>query len=124
MLARAGRHPATQSLVSEFFLGDIVGVKDKSTARRRHQRRKGVDPSTISLRSSATCLIPVQAHLPTSFVVDPSQVGGSVAGETTERDNNWTRHPNGTGPYKLDQWRLGERSSSRRTSTTTSASRT
>jgi oligopeptide transport system substrate-binding protein len=25
-----------------------------------------------------------------------------------ETDKNWTRHPNGTGPYLLKEWRLGE----------------
>ncbi len=38
---------------------------------------------------------------PTAFVVDSDQV------ESNPR--NWTRQPNGTGPYKLREWRLGER---------------
>ncbi|HEX5370951.1 MAG TPA: peptide ABC transporter substrate-binding protein, partial [Dehalococcoidia bacterium] len=38
---------------------------------------------------------------PTAFVVDRQQV------EANPR--NWTRKPNGTGPYKLSEWRLNER---------------
>src|SRR5690606_10208241 len=37
---------------------------------------------------------------PTAFVVDREQV---------DSNRNWTRRPNGTGPYKLAEWRLGER---------------
>ena len=32
---------------------------------------------------------------PTAYVVDRTQV---------ESDPNWTRHPNGTGPYELDDF--------------------
>ena len=38
---------------------------------------------------------------PTAFVVDRQQVEASP--------RNWTRSPNGTGPYELKEWRLGER---------------
>ena len=38
---------------------------------------------------------------PTAFVLDREQV------ENNPR--NWTRQPNGTGPYRLAEWRLGER---------------
>jgi oligopeptide transport system substrate-binding protein len=38
---------------------------------------------------------------PTAYVVDRQQV------ESNPR--NWTRKPNGTGPYKMREWRLGER---------------
>ena len=38
---------------------------------------------------------------PTAFVVDQQEV------ESNPR--NWTRKPNGTGPYKMAEWRLNER---------------
>ena len=104
--------PATQSLVSEFFLGDIVGVKDED--RRQGRRTSAASRSSTRARSrsrsSATCRRSSTSS-PTrpSFVVDPSQVGGTCGGrDYGDGDDNWTRHPNGTGPYKLDQWRLGE----------------
>ena len=94
--------PATQSLVAEFFLGDIVGVTEKL-------RGEATEISGVQVINDITIAITIEQDLtsflfkltyPTSFVVDRSQV---------ERDQNWTRRPNGTGPYKLDQWRFGER---------------
>jgi ABC-type transport system substrate-binding protein len=103
--------PATQSLVSEFFLGDIVGVTDKVHGKASDiSGVKVVDPSTIAItvqRDLPSFLY--KLTYPTAFVVDPSQAGGTCGGRDYGKgDNNWTRHPNGTGPYKLDQWRLGE----------------
>lgn len=94
--------PATQSLVSEFFLGDIVGVKEKL-------RGDAEEIAGVQVVDDLTVTITIERDLPsflykltypTAFVIDPQQV---------ERDPNWTRRPNGTGPYKLEQWRLGER---------------
>ncbi len=94
--------PATQSLVSEFFLGDIVGVTEKL-------RGQANEISGIEVIDETTLTITIEADLPsflfkltypTAFVIDPTQV---------ENDPNWTRRPNGTGPYKLKEWRFGER---------------
>ena len=94
--------PATQSLIAEFFLGDIVGVTEKL-------RGEATEISGVQVIDDLTIAITIDQDLPsflfkltypTSFVVDRSQV---------ERDQNWTRRPNGTGPYKLDEWRFGER---------------
>ena len=60
-----------------------------------------VDPATVAItieRDLPNFLY--KLTYPTGYVVDQSQV---------ESDENWTRHPNGTGPYELTQWRLGER---------------
>lgn len=94
--------PNTQSLVAEFFLGDIIGVTEKL-------RGEATEVSGIRVVDDKTIEITIDRDLPsflfkltypTSFVVDPSQV---------DRDDNWTRRPNGTGPYKLKNWRFGER---------------
>ncbi len=94
--------PNTRSLVAEFFLGDIVGVTEKL-------RGETAEISGIEEIDATTIAITIERDLPsflfkltypTSFVVDPSQV---------ERDENWTRRPNGTGPYQLKEWRFGER---------------
>jgi ABC-type transport system substrate-binding protein len=99
-IERAG-DPATQSLVSEFFLGDIVGVKEKLAG-------EADSISGVEVVGDATIRITIERELPnflykltypTAYVVDRSQV---------ESDPNWTRRPNGTGPFKLRQWRLGE----------------
>ena len=94
--------PATQSLVSEFFLGDIVGVTEKL-------RGQADEISGIEVIDETTLTITIEQNLPsflfkltypTAFVIDTTQV---------ENDPNWTRRPNGTGPYKLKEWRFGER---------------
>jgi oligopeptide transport system substrate-binding protein len=95
--------PATESLVSEFFLGDIVGVTEKL-------RGQADDVSGVSVVDDRTVAITIESDLPsflnkltypTAFVVDTGQIEADP--------DNWTRHPNGTGPYKLDEWRFGER---------------
>jgi len=103
--------PATQSLVSEFFLGDIIGVSDKLHGKASDVSGiKVVDPTTLAITTqhdSPSFLY--KLTYPTAFVVDPSQVGGTCAGRDYGKgDKNWTRHPNGTGPYKLAKWNFGE----------------
>jgi len=94
--------PATQSLIAEFFLGDIVGFDEKLNGDAE-------EISGIQAVDATTVTITIETDLPSflykltypaAFVVDRTQV---------ERDDNWTRHPNGTGPFELDEWRLGER---------------
>ena len=94
--------PNTRSLVAEFFLGDIIGVTEKL-------RGEAAEISGIRIVDDKTIEITIDRDLPsflfkltypTAFVVDPSQV---------DSDDNWTRRPNGTGPYKLKNWRFGER---------------
>ena len=93
----------TQSLVAEAFLGDIVGAKD--VIRGRSESISGVqviDNSTLQITIDApkTYFIAKLTYT-TAFVVDQQQV------EANPR--NWTRKPNGTGPYKLAEWRVNER---------------
>jgi ABC-type transport system substrate-binding protein len=94
--------PATQSLVSEFFLGDIVGVKEKLDGQAEEIGGvKVVDDATIAItieRDLPNFLY--KLTYPVAYVVDQTQV---------EDDENWTRRPNGTGPYALQEWALGER---------------
>lgn len=94
--------PVTQSLVADFFLGDIVGVDEKLNEEADEiSGIEVVDDATIAItikEESPTFLY--KLTYPTAFVVDRRQV---------ENDTNWTRRPNGTGPFMLDEWRLGER---------------
>ncbi len=95
--------PATQSLVAEFFLGDIVGVKEK--LREQADEISGVrvvNDRTIEITiERATPTFLQKLTYPTAFVVDQ--------GEVESNPENWTRNPNGTGPYELDEWVFGER---------------
>ena len=104
--------PATQSLVSEFFLGDIVGVKDKLDGRADEVSGiQVIDPATLSITITGDISsFLYKLTYPTGFVVDPSQTGGTCGTEDFgDGDSNWTRHPNGTGPYELKEWTFGER---------------
>ena len=102
-LDRAAKLGQTDSVVAEAFLGDIVGAKD--VTRGRAETISGVE-----VVDSSTLKITIDAPKPyflakltytTAFVVDKQQV------ESNPR--NWTRKPNGTGPYKLQEWRVNER---------------
>jgi oligopeptide transport system substrate-binding protein len=96
-------NPNTASTTAEAYLGDIVGVRDMT-------RGRATSISGIKVIDTATLQITIDAPkpyflakltYPTAFVVDTDQV--------TSNPRNWTRKPNGTGPYKLQEWRLNER---------------
>ncbi len=86
--------PATGSAVAETYLGDIVGCRDKLAGKARtvaglavpddHRLAVTIDAPKAYFLSKLT--------YPVSFVVDRSQV---------ERGPDWTRRPNGTGPFRL-----------------------
>ena len=93
----------TASTTAEAYLGDIVGAKDMIRGRAQSiSGIKVVDTGTlrITIDDSKPYFL-AKLTYPTAFVVDKNQV------ESNPR--NWTRKPNGTGPYKLQEWRLNER---------------
>jgi oligopeptide transport system substrate-binding protein len=95
--------PETASVVAENFLGDIVGAKDVSRGRAGEVSGvRVVNDTTVEITIDA----PKQYFLfkltyPTGFVVDQRQI--------TANPRRWTQKPNGTGPYTLREWKLGER---------------
>ena len=95
--------PETASTVADAYLGDIVGVRDK--IRGRADEIEGVrviDDQTLEITIDAPkSYFLAKLTYPTAYVVDEQQV------ESNPR--NWTRKPNGTGPFKMKEWRLGER---------------
>jgi oligopeptide transport system substrate-binding protein len=96
-------NPDTLSVTAENFLGDIVGARDVVNGTATEiSGLKIIDDSTIAVTIDA----PKQFFLyklayPTSFLVDSRQVGSNK--------KSWTQRPNGTGPYKLKEWKLGEK---------------
>lgn len=102
-LDRTARLGQTQSATAEAYLGDIVGAKD--VTRGRAESISGVevvDSTTLNITiDSPKSYFLAKLTYPTAFVVDKDQV------ESNPR--NWTRRPNGTGPYKMVEWRLNER---------------
>lgn len=95
--------PATNSPVAETYLGDIVGVEDMLNGKAKDVAGvKVVDDSTLQI----AIVEPLPYFLakltyPTAFVVDKDQV--------TKDPKNWSRKPNGTGPFVLQEWKVGER---------------
>lgn len=92
----------TRSTTADTYLGDIVGCSDK--LRGKAEEVSGVqvlNDSTISL----TIYAPRQYFLdkltyPTAYILNKENV--EAGGRT------WTDNPNGTGPYKLKEHKLGE----------------
>ncbi|HUF54575.1 MAG TPA: peptide ABC transporter substrate-binding protein [Dehalococcoidia bacterium] len=99
-------NPDTQSTVGEVYLDDIAGAEE--FARGQADEVTGirvVDPQTLEI----TLAEPNRVFLekltyPTAFVVDRNEVGDSTCFE-----GNWTLTPNGSGPFKLAEWDLGQK---------------
>lgn len=90
--------PRLKSPVASTYLGDIVGVADKLAGRASQI-------SGIVIKDEYTLEITIDTPkeyfiskltYPTAFVVDKANV---------EASDDWTRRPNGTGPFKLQEWK-------------------
>ena len=95
--------PDTASPVADTYLNDIVGVEEVLEGN-------STDISGITVVDSTTLQIQIDAPkayflakltYPTAFVLDRYNV--ETGGRT------WTDSPNGTGPFKLKEYRIGER---------------
>jgi ABC-type transport system substrate-binding protein len=95
--------PELASPLALSYLGDIVGVRDKFAGTAKDiSGLKVIDDHTIQFTLDAPKpYFLAKLTYPTAFVVDQQQIQANP--------RNWTRQPNGTGPYKLKEWRLGER---------------
>ena len=93
----------TNSPTAMSYLSDIVGMLEYFQGKAQSiSGIEVVDAATIRFRiDAAKPYFLAKLSYPTAFVVDRKQV------EANPR--NWTRNPNGTGPYRLSEWRLGER---------------
>ncbi|MBF6600283.1 MAG: peptide ABC transporter substrate-binding protein [Dehalococcoidia bacterium] len=95
-------NPDTGSVTAENFLGDIVGAKDVSRGNARTiSGVKVIDDATLQVTIDAPkSYFLYKMTYPNAFVVDQKQI--------TANPKKWTLKPNGSGPYKLDSWRLGD----------------
>jgi len=102
-LDRTAKLGQTASATADAYLGDIVGARDVTRGRADSiSGVKVIDDSTLEITIDAPkAYFLAKLTYPTAFVVDKQQV------ESNPR--NWTRKPNGTGPYKMAEWRLNER---------------
>jgi oligopeptide transport system substrate-binding protein len=102
-LDRTAKLGQSVSTTADAYLGDIVGAREVTRGRADSiSGVKVVDSSTLQINIDAPkSFFLAKLTYPTAFVVDKTQVDSNP--------RNWTRKPNGTGPYKVQEWRLNER---------------
>ena len=94
--------PSLASPVASTYLNDIVGVNDVlSGAATEISGVKAIDEHTLQITIDAPkAYFLAKMTYPTAFVVDR---------ENVESGAIWTDNPNGSGPFKLKEYRIGER---------------
>ena len=99
--------PRTLSTVGTVYLSDIVGAKEFATGDADEVTGiRVVNNFTLEITIDAPkSYFLAKLSYPTAYVVDQREVGDS----TCFRGAEWTRNPNGTGPFKLEEWELGQR---------------
>lgn len=94
--------PKNGSPTVTLYLGNIVGLKDRFNSKASDVAGvKAINDTTleIDLIQPADYFL-AELTYPVAFVVDKNQI---------EKDpRNWTRHPNGTGPFKLTTYTPGQ----------------
>ena len=93
--------PDTLSHTAETYLGDIVGVVDKLEGNATEiSGLRVVDDRTIEFTIDAPkSYFLAKLTYPTAYIVDQEQVND---------DGTWLEQPNGTGPFKLATYEIGE----------------
>ena len=99
--------PDTLSTVGEVYLDDIAGATEfiRGTADEV-SGIKVVDDNTLEITiKEPNSVFLEKLTYPTAYVVDQREVGDSSCFEGAE----WTLTPNGTGPFRMANWELGQR---------------
>jgi oligopeptide transport system substrate-binding protein len=93
--------PALASDTVLTYLGDIVGVREMAAGQANHiSGLQVMDDLTLQVTIDAPKpYFLLKLTFPTAFVVDK---------ENVENGEGWVRAPNGTGPYRLTEWRSNE----------------
>ena len=96
-------HPDTGSTVAETYLNDIVGAKDVFEGNTTDMAGvKAIDDRTLQITiDEPKAYFLAKLTYPTAFVLDRENVEGG--------GRQWTDTPNGTGPFRLAEYRIGER---------------
>ncbi|MBN1188264.1 MAG: peptide ABC transporter substrate-binding protein, partial [Dehalococcoidales bacterium] len=94
-------NPATGSITASLYLNDIVGAADMLSGKSSSLSGvKVLDESTLQVSIDGPKPYFLQKiAFPTTFVVDKSNVASGA---------EWWRQPDGTGPFRLEQWQEGE----------------
>jgi oligopeptide transport system substrate-binding protein len=95
--------PDTLSTIALVYLGDIVGAQEFNRGDADEVTGiKVIDNFTLEITiDDPKPYFLAKLTYPTAFVVKREQVEGNRRG--------WSRRPIGTGSFKLNEWRLGER---------------
>ena len=95
--------PELASPVASTYLNDIVGIEDVLDGRATEASGvKAIDDRTLQITIDAPkAYFLAKLTYPTAFVVDRENV--EAGGDT------WTDTPNGSGPFKLAEYQIGER---------------
>jgi len=93
-------NPATGSHVAAIYLGDIAGVDDVLAGESQEiSGVKVINDHTLEVNLKAPrSYFLYKLTYSTAFVVDKYNVDDGIY---------WWRQPNGTGPFKLEQWNEG-----------------
>lgn len=95
--------PDTASLVADVYLDDIVGVEEFIAGETPDVSGiKVLDPEhlEITIKEASPVFLPKLTY-PTAFVVDRNETEGETCFDA------WYLTPNGTGPFELAEWDLG-----------------
>ncbi len=100
-------NPDTQSTVGEVYLDDLAGAAEFVAGNAEEVTGiRVIDPQTLELTITEPSAVFIEKlTYPTAYVVDQREVGDATCFEGT----GWTLTPNGTGPFKLEEWDLGRK---------------
>jgi oligopeptide transport system substrate-binding protein len=93
-------NPATESPTAATYLGDILGVKDMLAGKANQITGvKVIDDYTLQVTiDSPKSYFVYKLTYPPSFVVNKDNVSSGA---------NWWQKPDGTGPFKVQEWVKG-----------------
>ena len=95
-------NPLTESPVVDQYLGDIIGVEEKLNGDALSiSGVRVIDEGTIEITiDQAKSYFLAKLTYPTGFVLDRENIDADP--------RNWFRKPNGTGPFRLAEYKVGE----------------
>ncbi|MSP78008.1 MAG: peptide ABC transporter substrate-binding protein [Dehalococcoidia bacterium] len=94
--------PKLFSPFADTYLGEIMGARDRIQGKANELSGvKVIDNSTIQITTKQpTAYFLAMLTYPTAFIVDKNNI--------EQMSRNWTKQPNGTGPFKLKSYRIGD----------------
>ena len=94
--------PETGSATVDTYLDDIVGAEARLAGQAQEvEGVRVVDDRTLTITiEEPRAYFLAKLTYPTAFVVDRENI--------EEHGDQWTQEPNGTGPFRLKEYRIGE----------------